>query len=1016
MRYLLIITVGPLLLIYSSCQIRAAEPTCVVSVPVQGEPIGAISDIHEAPGGPLLVAEYGLFRYDGARVMGVPGELTGYIRDFHNTSGGLLLAAQNGLFRYNGIVVARVPGEPTGEVQSFHDTPSGLLLSAQNGLFRYDGLRVTSVPGEPTGGYITLLQKVPNGLLLAASKGLFLYDGARVARVLGEPAGEIKSSHETSGGLFLAAENGLFHYDGTRVVPVAGEPTGDIRDFHETSGGLLLAARNGLFRYDGTRVTRVPGEPTGYIDSLHDTPGGKLLVAENGLFRYDGARVTRAPSEPIGYIQNFHDTSDGLLLAAAKGFFRYDGSHLVPVGGEPTSDVNRFYEIPGGLLVAAMRGVFRYDGANLFRVPGETTGPVYDFYAGSGELLLAAQNGLFRVIVQPLSSSKITLENSRELIGAAPSQLGVPTRWSLTHPCSAFADQFGLNIISRNDKGEDVAMRPAVGFQARGEVISFEATMPVDKAGKWTFRVVSLPTKTNIGAASQPIAFVTSRASGFVEYLISWWRVIAASSGALFLMLNLLVLVAARYSPAAWHLATDESWGHAALLPQRLLLSHWQSAQLWLLDLYVQGRRRTLADKPMPFLNLPLTNREGKVADSENILARIASARHVWIQGGAGMGKTAIFLHLREAHFGLPRTTASAIFRRHGYVLVPIEARRYPEETFSEDKAASAWVVGCVLRALSEGGLTFRDRGLLRAMLTKGTLAVAIDGLNEVAREQAVIAFAAEFPATPVFVTSQEPGEHPFEVWHLPATISEHVVGLLTLYLGGQKGEELAGRLRHTGLILHLRSGYDVRLVTELAESASEGRELPKDRLELYRAAVATAWPVGNERLELLQAAAWKTLSERGPNEDKRRLKGDVDVPRDLLEQLEAVRERSGRSIRLIRRAPPGYEFVHDQMNSYLAACWFAARPTISVMQDLLGATKVWQEGIGAQRTLWGFIAAMLDRPSLEALWIFAGDDDRRAVLGRALAERAEHEGWSLTRPPMKTTVSANYRSRDYIQ
>ena len=157
----------------------------------------------------------------------------------------------------------------------------------------------------------------------------------------------------------------------------------------------------------------------------------------------------------------------------------------------------------------------------------------------------------------------------------------------------------------------------------------------------------------------------------------------------------------------------------------------------------------------------------------------------------------------------------------------------------------------------------------------------------------------------------------------------------------------------------------------------------------------------------MLQAAAWTLMSERGPNEDKRRLKPDADAPKDLLEQLEAVRERSGRSIRLIRGAPPYYEFVHDQMNAYLAACWFADRPTAAIMKELLDATKVWQDGLDAQRTLWGFVAAMLDQPRLEALWNFAGDDDRRAVLGRALVERAEREGWPLTRPAAKVFAAA---------
>ncbi len=725
-------------------------------------------------------------------------------------------------------------------------------------------------------------------------------------------------------------------------------------------------------------VVTVEGEPTGAVLSFLDTPGGLLLRAENGLFRYDGARVVRVGGEPTGGVHDFHDAPGGLLLGAENGLFRYDGRHVVHVAGEPTSGV---------------------------RVRGESTRYVQDFHDAQGGPLLGAKEGLFRVVLQPLSTSKIVLDNSSQLRGAAPSKLDISTRWTMTHPCSAFADQFNLHVVAMNAKGEDVAKRRAIGFQFHDNAMSFEAAVPVPDNGKWTFRVVSTTgTEMNIGEPSEAISFVTP---GFLGWLASWWRIFAASSAAFLVALNLAVFAAAHYSAAAWRLATDESWGNTALLPQRLLLRHWQGAQLWLLDLYVRERRKAVASKSLPFLPLPLTGPDGKIADSDSVLARLAAARHLWVQGGTGMGKTAMFLHLRQIHFGGTENTAFAIFRRDRYVLVPIEARRFPEAPFDE-KGGSAWVVACILSVLSEGGLSFEDRGLLRAMLRKGTLAIAIDGLNEVARGQAVSAFAAEFPAAPLFVTSQEPGESPFEVWRLPGTIAEHVDGLLKLYLGEQRGEALAKRLRDTGLIQHLRSGYDVRLVIELAEADPEAANLPRDRIGLYRAAVAAAWPEGDERLELLQAAAWKLISERGPNEDKRRLKPDEDAPKDLLEQLEAVRERSGRSIRLIRAAPPYYEFVHDQMNAYLAACWFADRSAVAVMCDLLGETKAWQDGLEAQRTLWGFVAAMLDQSRLEALWIFAGDDDRRAVFGRALAERAEREGWPLTRPPIKAPAAAN--------
>src|SRR5436190_1556870 len=64
-----------LLLVYSPLQASTDEPTCIVHV--EGEPTGAINDFHDLPGGLLLVAADGLFRYDGSRVVHVGGDPTG---------------------------------------------------------------------------------------------------------------------------------------------------------------------------------------------------------------------------------------------------------------------------------------------------------------------------------------------------------------------------------------------------------------------------------------------------------------------------------------------------------------------------------------------------------------------------------------------------------------------------------------------------------------------------------------------------------------------------------------------------------------------------------------------------------------------------------------------------------------------------------------------------------------------------------------------------------------------------
>lgn len=985
-----------LLLVFGVAAVSADEATCVVHT--EGAPTGQVFDVRDTRGGTLVAGWNGLFRFDNKRTIKIEGN-TGEVSGFYDTPFGLLLNTEGGLFRYDGTRLVPAEGDRTGYIAQIQIDRGAVLIAGGNGLFRYETTGTVHVAGATTGA-VTQLYDTPDGPLLAAENGLFRYDGARVVSVTGATTGAVKAIHDAPGGPLIVARNALFRYAGGRLVRVPSEGSiEDVENVFDAPGGPLLQTLDAVFRYDGERVTRVQSSPSD-VRSVLETPQGVLLSTENQLFRYNGERIVPIEGEPVGGITSLHNARGGALISSEQGLFRYDGTRLIPILGEPTGNVTTVYDGAAGLLIGADNGLFRYDGKRTEHVVGEQTGSVQNMHDVRGGLLLSADKGLFEIVTGPLSAATLVLDNVSELSGSAPSKQGVHTRWTMTHPCAVFADQFKLQVIAVDPTGEDGARQQATGFQARGDAMQFEAWVPVSSPGDWGFRVVSEASGSElpVGRISEKVAFVTP---GFVGWLASWWRVISWSFGVAFVVLNLIVFAAARYSDAAWRLATDAFWGKTALLLQGLLLRHSRTAQLWLIDLYVQARRKAAEGKSQPFLPLPLTGSDGKVSESGAVLAHLASARHVWIQGGAGMGKTATFLHFQQMHFGGAEATAFSIFRRDGFVLVPIEARRFPELTFDE-KGASAWLVASVLSILSETGLSFEDRGLLRAMLSKGTLAVAVDGLNEVGRSQAVAAFAAEFPLAPLLITSQDFGEYPFAVWRLPATVAAHVTGLLTVYLGLQRGGALAKQIRDTGLIEHLRSGYDVRLVIDLAEEEPQGANLPDDRIGLYRAAVAAAWPMADDRLDLLEAAAWKLVSDRGPNEDKRRLKPDVDVPKDLLEQLEAARERSGRSIRLIRAAPPAYEFVHDQMNAYLAACWFAARPSVSVMDDLLKESKIWQDGTEAQRVLWRFVAAMLDQPRLEALWILAGDDDRRAVLGRALAERAEAEGWVLTRPPIK--------------
>lgn len=926
----------------------------------------------------------------------------GSIYGVSDTSAGVLIAASTGLYRFDGLSIStRVPGsESLAGANSIWDTKVGIVISGGAGLFRYDGSKVSpiadgsSFEAIPEGHDV---QDTAFGVIVNAGRKVFRYDGTKLLPIPGEfRIGDTKAV------VLGFNDKGLFKYDGSEFVAIpGGDSLGSIHQVQDTKLGILVAADNGLFRYNNSDL--IPISDVKPVFKIWDRKVGVLFSTGDSVFRYDGLGTQFLFWG--GSNLSILDTKNGVLVfSQGGGIFRSDGSGLVPLFPDaPFNSSTYWMSSRSGVLFSSDRGLSLYDETNVIPIlGGDVISPteirIWDTQLGA---FIAAFDGDYVLVDEPLSTVKVVLDNWKDIDGAGLTRSGLPTRWTITDRCAEFAGDLGLMVVPSNNGSEGPAVAAVAGKHSRDQ-IWVVANVPVTKAGKWFFRVISSRFNATVGKPSEPI---TITAPGFLGWVASWWRAIIASSAILLVSLNLIILALARYSSATWRLATDAVWGGSILLPQRLLLSHSQFAQLWLLDLYVQQKRKAQDIKMTPFLSFPLVDSRGNTANSDAILTRFGSLRHVWLQGNAGMGKTTTFNHLRETYFGLADASSFACFRRFGYVLVPIEARRFSDALSSNEKTASDWIVACVRSVLSEGGLLFDDPKLLHAVLSKGTLAVAIDGLNEVARQPAVAAFVAEFPNTPLFVTSQESGESPFEVWRLPRTIGEHVDGLLRLYLGSDEGKELGRRLLDSGLTEYLRSGYDVRLVIELVQTHSKTSDLPKDRLDLYESAVQAAWPESDDRRELLEASAWKLLSERGPNEDKRRLVPDQDAPGDLLAQLEAVRERSGRSIRLVRLSPLGYEFVHDQMNSYLAACWFVKRPTMSVMQDLLNTAKIWQEQRETQRSLWDFVAEMrdLDFSTLEGLWLFAGDDDRRTILGVALAKRAARERWTLTRRPSST-------------
>ena len=206
-----------------------------------------------------------------------------------------------------------------------------------------------------------------------------------------------------------------------------------------------------------------------------------------------------------------------------------------------------------------------------------------------------------------------------------------------------------------------------------------------------------------------------------------------------------------------------------------------------------------------------------------------------------------------------------------------------------------------------------------------------------------------------------------------------------------------------SGLKDAIRSGYDVRLIIDLARPDPEHAPLPADRLELYAAVIAAGWPEVNEEMRREQlnrtsAAAWRMVSERKANEDMRRLKPNVDLASDLLVGLSDAPENDRKPVRLIRRVAGGdFEFVHDQMHAYLAARWFTQDAFgVTELEKMIRESTIWTQASEERRTLWSFAAALLDDERLISVWARVEDKEDWDVLRRALKAEAERRG--LTR------------------
>jgi hypothetical protein len=675
------------------------------------------------------------------------------------------------------------------------------------------------------------------------------------------------------------------------------------------------------------------------------------------LFRFDpeAERVAPVPSEKaMGSVSATHDLPGGaVLIRADNGWFRFNpvAGRVVPTGKAATGEVTAFLDLPGDTV------------------------------------LIGAENGLFIAPARALAEAKVTPDPNLQKLTAGP--VPVEVQLSFSHPCALESGNLGLMLAVMVDGSarEAKAIRRLDDSSPSANSATLVASVLFDQPGKWSLQLRQGPT-----LIGQPLSFSLSERS-LREILESAWKTVLAAFAVLYALFFGVLLLMTRRHAGAFRILSDSVWAKFLTWPF-FFLRHAPVVQRWVFEPWFQAIRRT-TETDVHFLDPPVSSTSGAQTEGAALLHRLSDAPRIWLQGRSGMGKSSVFAAWERAYFAASETAGlSSAVRRYGFILIMLPVRHYAALSPPEANRPESWVLEAVRRRLEQFGLTTRDLGLVEAMLKAGQIALALDGTNEVDRDIAIAAFAQQFSEVRLLVTSQAAAGKDWEVWRLPEDVGALRDELLALWLGPEKGALLCRRIAAEGLSGTMLSGYDLRLVADLAGADPEHTPLPANRIALYRAMLARATgPDGQPvHLEGLKQLAWIMVTQR------RRV---IVADDEKLLGVHTLKALAMEKIRIVRPVGATHEFRHDQMRAFLAALWlFEETPNLSAMQKAATDTGAFALNRRDQEELWRFLAALLiSAEDLKALWRFANEDpEARVILLAALQAEADERDVTLLR------------------
>jgi hypothetical protein len=451
---------------------------------------------------------------------------------------------------------------------------------------------------------------------------------------------------------------------------------------------------------------------------------------------------------------------------------------------------------------------------------------------------------------------------------------------------------------------------------------------------------------------------------------------------------------------ALWALATiglifASKWSHTAFRivtsPAIPKLAQWYAplfefirpVRLWMLEGFY-GKMRAEFCVAKPFVDPTIETSNGQTG----VLGALTSffkpdaessktTKRLLLTGLAGTGKTTI-IHAFLAKAVTPDALRVS-WTEFGIVPFLVRVREH----------GSGKVTDAIVANLEGYGID--DEKLVRRLLRTGDFLVIFEGANERNWDDEIQSFAVKFPEVPIIITSQTDLDLVnMDRWRLPLFNAEFARKVLLVHLP----ENAADRTRKVPERLwpNIQCGYDVVL---LAHLLLQDMQIPDSQVGLYESTLSQtekSW-AGPPPFKDVRAALYRKAMEQWES-GSYELEPSDSLPQRFVDHLA--------SKHVLSRVGARYQFRHELMRQYLAACWFVHESASTAdLTNRLEDKAIWEVGRSQQLEVFSFLVELA--PSYESLQALAGcvgkNIGQRAVLATAVQGAARKRECDINVP-----------------